>query len=175
MEDHADSICVPAGLRSEPQAILVTCPSTRRLRASAGPGRSNACSIAILNAAPHPCPPRGPPDRADLAVAAGCGEKSGLGHRPARGDVIARGPVGRSAPNSSVVPFTVTRASGAPRQRQRRSRRARPSLVSVGKSSRMLSMLSPSARLARTVRMVTRVPRMTGSPPQVLESRTILA
>lgn len=46
------------------------------------------------------------------------------------------------------------------------------SSVSVGKSARMSSTQAPSARLARIVRTGTRVPRTTGSPPQIRGSRT---
>src|SRR5450755_2625067 len=45
----------------------------------------------------------------------------------------------------------------------------------AGKSARMFSTESPAARLANTVRRVTRVPRNTGSPPQICGSLTILS
>jgi len=45
----------------------------------------------------------------------------------------------------------------------------------AGKSARMASSPSPAARLAKTVRRVTRVPRKTGSPPQICGSLTILS
>lgn len=41
------------------------------------------------------------------------------------------------------------------------------------KTSNVCSTESPSARDANTVRNVTRVPRKTGSPPQIDGSRTI--
>jgi hypothetical protein len=47
------------------------------------------------------------------------------------------------------------------------------STFKLGKSDRISSTLSPSAKLARIVRSVTRVPRNTGSPPQVCGSRTM--
>jgi len=43
----------------------------------------------------------------------------------------------------------------------------------AGKSRRISSTESPAARLANTVRRVTRVPRNTGSPPQICGSLTI--
>src|SRR5208282_963590 len=45
----------------------------------------------------------------------------------------------------------------------------------AGKSARISSTESPAARLANTVRSITRVPRNTGSPPQICGSRRILS
>jgi hypothetical protein len=49
------------------------------------------------------------------------------------------------------------------------------SVFRAGKSARISSVVSPAARLANTVRRVTRVPRKTGSPPQICGSLTILS
>jgi len=48
------------------------------------------------------------------------------------------------------------------------------SVFRAGKPARISSMESPAAKLANTVRSVTRVPRKTGSPPQIFVSLRIL-
>jgi hypothetical protein len=49
------------------------------------------------------------------------------------------------------------------------------SVFRAGKAARIVSTESLAAKLANTVRSVTRVPRKTGSPPQIFPSLTILS
>jgi hypothetical protein len=66
--------------------------------------------------------------------------------------------------------FGVGRSSSAEAAAKAITARTSSSLR-VGKSLSISSTRAPSARLARIVRIVTRVPLITGSPPQIFESR----